>query len=149
MYISGNFIEEYKPTIGLSIIEKELQITKRVKIRFYLFDMGGLKNFAKVRKFYYNISRVNAILILFDYTRMETLENVNEWLDEAKHFIKNNSIHYILIGNKIDLIDNREELREKAEQMANQYNCQLFETSAFTGEGIDELFTFIVSKFQI
>lgn len=149
MYISGNFIEEYKPTIGLSIIEKELQITKRVKIRLYLFDMGGLKNFAKVRKFYYNISRVNAILILFDYTRMETLENVNEWLDEAKYFIKNNSIPYILIGNKIDLIDNREELREKAEQIANQYNCQLFETSAFTGEGIDELFTFIVSKFQI
>jgi small GTP-binding protein len=143
MYINGKFEKNYKPTIGLSIFEKKLQITKRTNVILYIFDMGGLKSFAKIRKYYYKISNPKAIIILFDYSRIETLESVNEWLKEAKFFVKDNPILYVLVGNKIDLVENREEIKKKAEQIANKNNCLFFETSALTGEGIDEVFMYL------
>ena len=51
-YCKGTFNDAYKPTIGISIIEKELQISKNYNLRLFLLDLGGIKSFAKIRKFY-------------------------------------------------------------------------------------------------
>lgn len=143
MYNKGSFNPNYKPTIGVSIIEKKLQISKNYHLHLSLLDLGGLKSFAKIRKFYYNYS--NAVLILFDYTKIETFNNLSDWIEESRHFIKNESIPIVIIGNKIDLTENREDIKVKAQNLAEQYNFPFFETSSFTGEGIDELFTYLIS----
>jgi len=143
MYSKGKFEEIYKPTIGVSIKEKKLQISKDYNLFLYLLDLGGLKSFAKIRKFYYNYS--DAVLILFDYAKMETFNKISYWIEESRHFVKDKSIPIVLIGNKIDLAENREDIKIKAKNLADQYNIPFFETSAYTGEGIDELFTYIIS----
>lgn len=145
MYVNGNYIEEYKPTIGLSIIRKELQVTKRMKMSFIIFDMGGLKNFVKVRKFYYKILTPKAVLVMFDYSNRKTLSSINEYIEEARYFINDEEVPFVLIGNKIDKVEDREELKKEAEEIAEQYNCFFYETSALTGQGIDELFMHIAS----
>ncbi len=144
MYCMGTFDEAYKPTIGISIIEKKLQISKNYNLLLYLLDLGGIMSFAKVRKYYYNYS--NAVLILFDYSRKETFNNIIDWIEETYQFIKDKTIPIVLIGNKIDLAGNREKIRIKANNLAEQYNFPFFETSALTGEGIDELFTYLISN---
>lgn len=143
MYCRGEIEENYKPTIGISIVEKKLQISQSYHLMLYLLDLGGLKSFAKIRKFYYSYS--NIILILFDFTKVETLNNVKGWIEESRQFIKDKSIPILLIGNKIDLIESRESIRSQAQDLATEYNFPFFETSALTGEGIDELFTFMIS----
>ncbi|MFX0035402.1 MAG: GTP-binding protein [Candidatus Hermodarchaeota archaeon] len=143
MYCSGHFEENHKPTIGISIIKKELQISKDITLTFNLLDLGGIKSFAKIRKFYYKYSKV--VLIIFDYSRIESFNEISDWIEESRNFIKNESIPTIIIGNKIDLLDNRNEIRSKAQSLAHQYNFSFFETSALTGEGIDELFTHLIS----
>lgn len=143
VFLEGESDLEYKPTIGLSIMEKELQITKRMKVTHFIYDMGGLKSFAKVRRHFYD--NTNAVMILFDYSRKASLNAVNEWLEEAKHFIQDNSVPYILVGNKIDLVDERGEIKTQAQKYVDQYNFQFFETSAKTGEGLDELFMYLTS----
>ncbi|MFW9881728.1 MAG: GTP-binding protein [Candidatus Thorarchaeota archaeon] len=145
MYRNGKFEEIYKPTVGISINEKRLRISKNYSLLLYLLDLGGLKSFAKIRKFYYHYS--NAVLILFDYAKMETFNNISDWIEESLHFIKDKSIPIVLIGNKIDLAENREEIKIKAQNLAEQYSIPFFETSAYTGEGIDELFTYLISTF--
>ncbi|MFW9822137.1 MAG: GTP-binding protein [Candidatus Thorarchaeota archaeon] len=144
MYNMGAFTHDYKPTIGISIIEKELRISKNYILHLFLLDLGGIKSFAKIRKFYYNYS--NAVLILFDYSRIETFNNIIDWIEETFQFINNKSVPIILIGNKLDLAVNREEIRQKAQNLAEQYNFPFFETSALTGEGIDELFNYLISN---
>ena len=141
MYVEGDFEEKYTPTIGLSIYEKELQFSKTLKTTFYFFDMGGLKSFAKIRRNFYNDTQ--AVLILFDTFRLETLENIYEWIEEAHHFIKGSNIPYFLIGNKIDLVENRDNLKNKAADLIKATNLRYFKTSALTGEGIDELFMYL------
>ncbi|MHA2268275.1 MAG: GTP-binding protein [Promethearchaeota archaeon] len=143
-YCNGSFNDLYKPTIGISIIEKKLQISKNHNLHLFLLDLGGIKSFAKIRKFYYKYS--NAVLILFDYSREETFTKIIDWIEETNQFIKDKSIPILLIGNKIDLPNNHENLRSKAQDLARQYNFPFFETSALTGEGIDELFTYLISN---
>jgi len=146
MYCGLEFNENgaYKPTIGISINEKELHVAKNYNLTLYLLDLSGLKSFVKTRKFYYRYS--DAVLILFDYTNIKSLERISDWIEESHHFLKNDSIPIILIGNKIDKVEDREEFRIKANKLAEQYNIPFFETSAITGEGIDELFAFLISN---
>ncbi len=146
MYCGANFKENgvYKPTIGISINEKKLQVARNFNITLYLLDLNGLKSFVKIRKFYYKYS--DAVLVLFDYTKINTFERITDWIEESQHFLKNKTIPIILIGNKIDKIEDREEIKSKAFKLAEQYNFPFFETSAITGEGIDELFTYLISN---
>jgi len=134
----------YKPTIGISIKEKNLQISKNHSLSLVLFDLGGLKSFVKVRKFYYKFAQ--AVLLLFDYAKPETFNHVSKWIEEAKHFVSDQTIPIILIGNKIDISADRVALKNQAQLLAEQHNFSFFETSAITGEGIDELFTFFISN---
>ena len=145
MYLNGKFEKDYKPTIGISITKREFPITKEINLTLYMLDLGGSKSFAKVRRFYYK--DLKAVLILFDYSKVETLENIKEWIEEARHFIKEASVPYILIGNKIDLLENGDPIKTRAKNLADQYKFTYFETSALTGEGIDELFIYLASNF--
>ncbi|MGV9170971.1 MAG: GTP-binding protein [Promethearchaeia archaeon] len=144
MYINGKFNKDYKPTIGVSFMEKALQLTSDIKIKFHIFDMGGLKSFAKIRPHFYQ--GANTVLLVFDYSRKETLTSINEWVEEAQNFVDSDNVNYILVGNKLDLVQNRNKLKERAENIADLYDLFFFEVSAATGQGIDELFTKIFSK---
>jgi small GTP-binding protein len=146
MYIKGESLEKYKPTIGASFIEKDLKLTNRIKLKFYIFDLSGIKAFAKVRRFLY--PQTDAVIFLFDYTNERSLKEVTEWIEEARHFIKEKDIPYVLAGNKIDLVEERSSLKEEAQTLADQYKCNFFEISAMTGQGVDELFTHLVSIFM-
>ena len=55
MYCGVNITENgiYKPTLGISINEKELQVSRNFNLTLYLLDLSGLKSFVKIRKFYY------------------------------------------------------------------------------------------------
>ncbi len=139
-YTKNKFIENYKPTIGVSIVKKELQISKDIKSILFLFDMGGLKAFAKVRKHFYENIDVKTIILIFDYSKEETLDEIKEWFYEVNLFNKEEQVKYILVGNKVDENVNRGEIRKKAKEIANENNCRFYETSALTGQGIDELF---------
>ena len=143
MFCNEEFEHSYKPTIGISIKEKKLQISRDINLSLTLLDLGGLKSFIKVRRFYYKYA--NAIFFLFEYERTETLDKISDWIEESRHFLNNKTIPFILIGNKIDKIENRDEIKSRAINLAEQYNMTFFETSAITGEGIDELFAFLIS----
>jgi small GTP-binding protein len=139
-YARNTFPDKYKPTIGLSIIEKELQVSQTVQSVLYLFDMGGLKAFAKIRKHFYQSIDVKTVVIMFDYSREETLEDVDQWFYEVDLFNSKDKVEFVLVGNKIDKVKDKDSLKEKAVKIATQNNCPLYETSARTGRGIDELF---------
>ena len=86
------------------------------------------------------------MIILFDFSKLTTLENINEWIEEAQNFIQKTNTNYYLVGNKIDLINDRETIQSSAIDLSSHYNFSYYETSAFTGEGVDELFTSCISN---
>ncbi len=133
----GRFKAIYHPTLGVSFIEKELQLTPEKKRILSIFDLGGLKSFAKVRRYYYQYTDV--VLILFDYSRIETFNELKDWVEEACQFVNEETTSFMIIGNKIDLVNNRFEIHSQALDFTENHNFSFHEISALTGEGIDEL----------
>jgi small GTP-binding protein len=133
--------KKYIPTIGISIIEKEVHYPDGESVILNFFDLGGIKSFAKVRRHFYKYTDI--LIIVFDYSRIESFTEVEEWINESSMFLNSNEIPYILVGNKIDLLDNQNNIREEALRLSKDRDFLFFETSCITGDGIVKLFNFL------
>lgn len=78
-------------------------------------------------------------MIVYDITSRESFEAVNEWLEECR---KNGetSLTLVLVGNKIDLLNERVITYEEGETFAKNNNMLFFETSAKTADNIKRMF---------
>jgi GTPase SAR1 family protein len=54
----------------------------------------------------------------------------------------------VLVGNKADLVDKRQVSTGDGQQLAEQWNSRLFETSAKVRTNIDEVFEYIVRQIR-
>ena len=60
-------------------------------------------------------------------------------MEQIKNNVSKEEVNLILIGNKCDLADRMVE-KERGEEMAKNLKIKYFETSALTGQGINEAF---------
>jgi len=136
-FVQDNFQENYKATIGTNIMKKECDFKDLdTKVRFVIWDLAGQAQFTRVRQTY--LKNSEAGLLIFDVTRRETFDKIKKWHEDILKDSKNTSL--ILIGNKIDLLDQRVVKREEAEALAKELGLSYFETSAKDGIGVNDAF---------
>lgn len=111
-------------------------------IALQIFDIAGQKSFKQLREMFYRGSRGG--IITFDLTRKETLDSVLEWHNEVNHKVKGGK--YILVGNKNDLVDDREVKKSDVDKIMKKIDfIEYIETSALTGEHVKEAFHTLAS----
>ena len=74
-----------------------------------------------------------------DILEVLSFEDVNTWIEEVQNQSPK-TILIILVGNKIDLKDKREVTYEEGNDLANKNGIIFMETSAKTGENVNEIF---------
>ncbi|MFX0059635.1 MAG: GTP-binding protein [Candidatus Hodarchaeota archaeon] len=171
MFVEGNFLDEYRATIGLNILSHDF-IAFGNKISIMLWDIGAQKYFKRYRKTYYDGAQ--AAFIVFDLTNRESFNNVTYWHDELKEFLENKDLPIIIIGNKTDIAEKRVVSYEEGIQLAKDLSAltsfsetttmsdysdlsdiensshtkiSYIETSAKTGERIQDAFNLISYHF--
>jgi Ras-related protein Rab-2A len=137
-FCEGKFSHEYLKTIGANFGVKQLSVdygkdTKDIKLQ--IWDTGGQERFSQIRELYYNGAL--GALVVYDVTSRESFDHVEKWFDEVRKNIQN--IPITLIGNKIDL-PNRVVTPEEGQRKARICAAPYRETSAKTGERVDEVF---------
>jgi small GTP-binding protein len=136
-FVEEKFTEDYLATIGANIMKKEYKLRgEDVGCMFSIWDLAGQDLFKRARKNYF--SNASAGIIVFDVTRKGTFEHVKNWMLEFQGIGK--PIPIVLVGNKIDLVDEREVTAEEAEAGAKELNISYIETSAKAGENVEEVF---------
>ena len=136
-FVENKFAKDYKSTIGTSIMKKECKFDGlNSTVRFVLWDLAGQSQFKKVRQSY--LSNAEAGILAFDVTNPISFQNIENWHKEILSASPN--ITLILIGNKIDLEDERLVSREDGEKTAENLGIPYIETSAKTGESINDAF---------
>jgi small GTP-binding protein len=138
-YTEKRFRENYIPTIGVQWTVKEIDRDGN-HIKLLLWDLAGQAHFKSVRRGFYEGS--NAAIIVFDVTDLESLNHVGDWLQELQNNCE--SIPCFLLGNKIDLVEERKITRDMVAGLKMPY----FETSAKTGENVLELFNSVITSLQ-
>jgi small GTP-binding protein len=81
----------------------------------------------------------DAMILVFDVTRSSTFSNVNNWYTTAVKYGLSH-IPRLLVGNKIDLKDERKIILPMAQHLSEKLNAPYHETSALTGEKVKEVF---------
>jgi len=143
-YVEYSFKEDYKPTLGANIIRKDVFIEEiNSKVRLIMWDLAGQEKYNVIRSMYFQ-GCVGALLV-YDVTRPNTFELVNsKWLMDFKKFIKKEGT-YILIGNKIDLNEQRVVSTEDGKKLANEIQASDFvETSAKLNQNVETAFKNLV-----
>ena len=146
-YVEKKFDEDYKPTLGVSIIKTSVILDQiRSKVSLILWDMAAQEKYQKYRKFYFE-GCVGALLV-YDITRPSTFNNIkSKWYNDFKNYVGLKNSVYLLIGNKNDLVDERNVDKEDGKNLANEINAADFiETSAKNGDNVEKAFLRLIQK---
>ena len=136
------FDSNYKITIGVDFLMKSLVINNQI-VKLQVWDTAGQEKYKSMVSSYYRGAHV--ALIVFDLTSHASFEALPNWIE---NFYKNGpeQKNTILIGNKNDLVDERQVTQEEAELFSQTNNMMYFETSAKEGDNIDYVFNYTAEK---
>ena len=141
-YLTGQFNENSKATVGVEFGSKLFNIDGH-NIKAQIWDTAGQEKYKAITGAYYKGSK--GAFVVYDITRKDTFISTDKWINDLKTGA-DPKINIILIGNKTDLEDKREVLKEQGEEKAKSFGCAFFETSALNGNNIDKGFELMVSE---
>lgn len=104
-----------------------------------ILDTAGQEEYAAIRDNYYRSGE--GFLCVFSICEHESFKNTQEFRDQICRVLDNDSIPFILVGNKADLADQRKVTSREAELKAKEWNCPYVETSAKTRQNVEEIYT--------
>lgn len=96
---------------------------------------------------------LDAIIFAYSISNFNSLIDLTPWFNDVINFMNANDLPvppFFLIGNKVDLIDDREvppEMPMKIVQQRNQFK-EYIEVSAYTGQGINILINKIMKSME-
>ena len=131
------FDNYYTATVGFEFFTMLFKISSKV-IRLQIWDTCGQEEYRSlIQNFYRNASLA---IIVYSIDKRTSFENLEIWLNEIKEK-GNPDVKIFLVGNKNDLIENREVSTEEGEKFYETHKLNFFiETSAKTGINAEELF---------
>lgn len=140
-YVDHKFTEDTMMTIGTNFFIKDIILKEfDSTIRLQVWDLGGQEHFSTIRPSFY--AGAKGIIYTFDLTRSTTFYNLSNWKEEIESAIEG-KISKILIGNKLDLVDEKDRIIHLEDILYMKKELELteyFETSAKTNSGIDNAF---------
>ena len=135
-YVKGEFSEDYNVTIGMDFLMCNIESNDKI-FKLRLWDTAGSEQFRSITKGYYQ--NTSCALIVYDITDEESFKSVKQWIDDCQSF-GSKKVHLVLVGNKIDLNEQRKITKEDAMELATEFGMDFYEASAKTGENIDDIF---------
>ena len=142
-YMDDSFLDLHMATIGLDYRLKTMILEDQKIVKIQLWDTAGQDKFRAITRNYYK--GASGIILIFDVTNLNSYENIKKWINEIKEEISLN-VSIVLIGNKIDNVKERKITKEQGDKLASEIGVKFFETSAKTGEGVNESVFFLVKK---
>jgi small GTP-binding protein len=139
-FATGTFSETNCATIAGAFHSSYVRRNGEI-IALEIWDTAGSERYHSViPSFFKNAA---AVVIVFDLTLRASFDSVNYWRDFASQNAPE-STRLLLVGNKSDLFANRTVLIEEGKALVGAGSFAAYaETSARTGESIDNLFSML------
>ena len=135
-YVEGDFPGNIMSSIGVDFKTKQIELDDH-SIKMQIWDTAGHEKFRTITTSYYKSAQ--AIIILYDITQKSSFDHIRNWITEIDKFGKQGVLK-VIVGNKLDLENNRKISKEDAENLALKYGVKLWEVSAKDNTNIEEMF---------
>ncbi len=142
-FMGVGFKSEYIKTIGADFASKAIILGEN-KVHFQIWDLAGQAMYKHVRSSFYSGCKCG--FLVCDLTSPETLEKLDQWVEEAVEHSGGFLKIFIILGNKHDLTDKIKVKQEDIDKLLGKIKklkgieAKYLHTSALTGENIDEAF---------
>ncbi|XP_077345634.1 ras-related protein Rab-23-like isoform X2 [Lithobates pipiens] len=140
-YCKGIFTKDYKKTIGVDFLERQIQINEE-DVRLMLWDTAGQEEFDAITKAYYRGAQ--SCVLVFSTTDRESFEAVPSWREKVMAEV--GDIPTVLVQNKIDLLDDTVK-NEEAEALAKRLKLRFYRTSVKEDLNVTEVFKYLADKY--
>ena len=136
---NNKFNENIKCTIGIDFKVKCVNINNK-PLKAVIWDTAGQERFRTLTSSY--LRGANAVWIVYDVTNMESVDNLQYWIQEVNEVANSDPIIYI-IGTKYDgdYIMYKQAV-DKAMELAGDNNYRHILTSSKEFEQVDNIFMF-------
>eukprot|EP01083_Nonionella_stella_P159816 521820_1 len=100
-FTDDSFDEHIQSTIGVDFKVKHLDVASK-RIKLTIWDTAGQERFRTLTSSYYRGAQ--GVVMVYDVTRRDSFENLEQWLKEVKLYSPNNGegVIKLLVGNKVD-----------------------------------------------
>ena len=145
-FCTNKFEDRYLPTIGGAYLQQEATLKNGDKLKLHLWDTSGQEKFRSMTSLYYK-DAVAAVLV-YDVSNPDSLDALDYWIKELQEKVNNEKFIITIAGNKCDLpFENKKVSINQGKNFGKERGVNVvIETSAKTGIGIQELFSYIAQK---
>ncbi|CAD8132343.1 unnamed protein product [Paramecium octaurelia] len=141
-FIKQNSRKKVQQTVGIEF-QSKFFVYKNKNIKLQIWDTAGQERFRSIARTYFK-NTIGAILV-YDVTSQDSFEALDDWIKDARENGKSD-LDIIVVGNKIDLIDQRVVDKDYAEREMKNKDVLYVETSAMTGENVDKCFQALIDQ---
>jgi len=142
--VHDSFYDDNKLTRGVDFYSKNIKVNGN-ELNFIMWDFAGQSHFKTLLNDFVDGSI--AAVILFDLTRINTIENVYEWIKALEPF---GNLPILLIGTKNDLIasSDTQAIDDYILDIVNEYEniITYLKISSKTGENIKNAFEILIGN---
>ncbi|GAB5570003.1 dnaJ homolog subfamily C member 27 isoform X1 [Prionailurus iriomotensis] len=167
-YCEKRFVSKYLATIGIDYGVTKVQVRDR-EIKVNIFDMAGHPFFYEMRKRKLEVIKpltqdyrevrnefykdTQGVILVYDVGQKDSFDALDAWLAEMKQDLgphgNMENIVFAVCANKIDCTKHRCVDESEGRLWAESKGFLYFETSAQTGEGINEMFQIHLETFYV
>ncbi|XP_061413094.1 ras-related protein Ral-A-like isoform X2 [Lethenteron reissneri] len=135
-FMYDEFVEDYEPTKADSYRKKVVLDGEEVQID--ILDTAGQEDYAAIRDNYFRSGE--GFLCVFSICEHESFAATVEFREQILRVKEDDSVPFLLVGNKSDLEERRQVSSEEARARAEQWRVSYVETSAKTRANVDKVF---------
>lgn len=141
-YVENEFKLSIMGTAGMDVKKKIVKFGEN-EITVIIYDTAGQDRFRNIAKSQYKGS--SGIFIIYDITDKKSFLSVANWIDSIKEHA-DEDVEILLVGNKIDMNEERKVTTDEGLELANKYSVAFIETSAKTAENVDNAFMTLITN---
>uniref|UniRef100_A0A8C6TDR9 small monomeric GTPase n=1 Tax=Neogobius melanostomus TaxID=47308 RepID=A0A8C6TDR9_9GOBI len=139
-FADNSFTSAFVSTVGIDFKVKTIyRKDKRVKLQ--IWDTAGQERYRTITTAYYRGAM--GFLLMYDITSQDSFCAVQDWATQIKTYSWDNA-QVVLVGNKLDLEDDRQVPVKDARTLASELGFLFFEASAKDNINVKQVFDSLV-----
>ncbi|KAL5110713.1 Ras-related protein Rab-8B [Taenia solium] len=143
-FTEEQFNATFIATIGIDFKIRTIDVDGK-KIKLQIWDTAGQERFRTITTAYYRGAM--GIMLVYDITQYQSFRNIKQWLTNIDDHA-NSDVERMLLGNKCDMVSQRQVTKEEAQEFAKNHSIEFLETSAKEGENVTVAFRMLAQAIK-